>query len=112
MLYKKIVDIYLSMDPVIHQITSLATENHDQEALHVLISKHLPLQKELMDTLNLLDIRIKEKQTGDLQREADLYKTRSEIEIFLGSIFAVFCILFAIWIRIITKRQTEFPVPE
>jgi hypothetical protein len=106
-LYKKIVDIYLSMEPVIHQITYLATENHDREALHVLINKHLPIQKNLMDTLNLLDTRIKEKQSGDLQREAELYKTRSKIELFLGSILTVLCILFAVRIRVITKRQSE-----
>jgi len=106
MFYKKIVDIYLSMDPVIHKITLLATENNDQEALHILISEHLPLQEKLIDILNLLNTRIKRKQIGDLQREAELYAMRSKIELFLGGVFAAFCILFAVWIRIIMKRQS------
>jgi hypothetical protein len=105
MLYKKIVDIYLSMEPVIHKITLLATENNDKEALHILISEHLPLQKELIDTLNVLNIRIKAKQARDLQSEAALYVMRIKIELLLGGIFTVFCILFAIRIRTIMKRQ-------
>ena len=105
MFYKKIVDIYLSMEPVIHKITFLATENSDQEALHILISEHLPLQKKLLDILNMLNARIKEKQMGDLQREAELYTMRSKIELFLSSVFAAFCILFAFRIRTIMKNH-------
>jgi signal transduction histidine kinase len=104
LLFEKIFSLFREMQPVTKRVGELASENRDLEALPLLVSAGLPIQRDLMQSLNNLADHIQARQNRELARQSKLRDRNRMTDLVLGLAVIILSVLLSIWIsRSITR---------